>query len=230
LIISNHNSFRMLFDKIASEYFIWKIYNILASGQGTSTVPIVSAHFHSVYDHCAITTGVSDSGRKPALAAFAGVRACAVILIEKRRELQPLALIIYYLVKLFNYSSRPPMSFRGWFERDIEICVAHHCCWQHIRRRFHCLLQVRHCYCSHLIQPVFILLTLIFRGFSFRCFSTPFCSLPYPCGWLGSRVVSVPDSGAEGPGFKSQPRRCRVTVLGKLLTHIVPLFTKQQNW
>ena len=32
------------------------------------------------------------------------------------------------------------------------------------------------------------------------------------------------------PGFKSQPRRCRVTVLGKLLTPIVPLFTKQQNW
>jgi len=33
-------------------------------------------------------------------------------------------------------------------------------------------------------------------------------------GWLGSRVVSVLDSGAEGPWFKSQPRRCRVTVLG----------------
>jgi len=49
-------------------------------------------------------------------------------------------------------------------------------------------------------------------------------------GWLGSRVVSVLDSGAEGPGFKSQPRRCRVTVIGKLLTPIVPLFTKQQNW
>jgi len=49
------------------------------------------------------------------------------------------------------------------------------------------------------------------------------------CGWLGSRVVSVLDSGAEGPGFKSQPRRCRVTVLGKLFTPIVPLFTKQ-NW
>ena len=47
---------------------------------------------------------------------------------------------------------------------------------------------------------------------------------------LGSRVVSVLDSGAEGPGFKSQPRRCRVTVLGKLLTPILPLFTKQQNW
>jgi len=49
-------------------------------------------------------------------------------------------------------------------------------------------------------------------------------------GWLGSRVVSVLDSGAEGPRFKSQLRRCRVTVLGKLFTPIVPLFTKQQNW
>ena len=46
--------------------------------------------------------------------------------------------------------------------------------------------------------------------------------------WLGSRVVSVLDSGAEGPGFKSQSRRCRVTVLGKLFTPI--LFTKQRNW
>ena len=48
-------------------------------------------------------------------------------------------------------------------------------------------------------------------------------------GLLSSRVVSVLDSGAEGPGFKSQSRRCRVTVLGKLFTPIVPLFTKQQN-
>ena len=47
---------------------------------------------------------------------------------------------------------------------------------------------------------------------------------------LGGRVVSVLDSGAEGPGFKSQLRRCQVTVLGKLFTPIVPLFTKQQNW
>jgi len=30
------------------------------------------------------------------------------------------------------------------------------------------------------------------------------------------------DSGAEGPGFKSKSRRCRVTVLGKLFTRIVP--------
>ena len=47
--------------------------------------------------------------------------------------------------------------------------------------------------------------------------------------WLGSRVVSALDSGAEGPRFKSQSRRCRVTVLGKLFTPIVPLFTKQRN-
>ena len=49
-------------------------------------------------------------------------------------------------------------------------------------------------------------------------------------GWLGSRVVSVLDSGAEGPGFKLHLRCCRVTVLGKLFTSIMPLFTKQQNW
>ena len=55
-------------------------------------------------------------------------------------------------------------------------------------------------------------------------------TLPLNCGWLGSRVVSVLDSGAEGSGFKSQSRRCRVTVLGKLFTPIVPLFTKQRNW
>ena len=48
-------------------------------------------------------------------------------------------------------------------------------------------------------------------------------------GWLGSRVVSVLDSGTERTGFKSQSRRCRVTVSGKLFTPIVPLFTKQQN-
>ena len=48
--------------------------------------------------------------------------------------------------------------------------------------------------------------------------------------WLGSRVVSALDSGTEGLGFKSQPQRCRITVLGKLFTPIVPLFTKQRNW
>jgi len=46
-------------------------------------------------------------------------------------------------------------------------------------------------------------------------------------GWLSSQVVSMLDSGRVWPGFKPQPRCCRVTVLGKLFTPIVPLFTKQ---
>ena len=49
-------------------------------------------------------------------------------------------------------------------------------------------------------------------------------------GCLSSRVFDVLDSGAVGPGFKSQPRLCRVTVFGKLFTPIVPVFTKQRNW
>ena len=78
--------------------------------------------------------------------------------------------------------------------------------------------------------------TIAFLAFSCLAFSaSPFrAALLFPrdylhTGWLGSRVVSVLDSGAEGPGFKSQPRRCRVTVLGKLFTPLVPLFTKQRN-
>jgi len=38
-----------------------------------------------------------------------------------------------------------------------------------------------------------------------------------------SRVAGMLDSGAEGPGFKSQSRCCRVTVLGKLFTPFVCL-------
>ena len=50
------------------------------------------------------------------------------------------------------------------------------------------------------------------------------------CLYFDFGVVSALDSGAEEPGFKSQSRHCRVTVLGKLFTPIVPPFTKQQNW
>jgi len=52
----------------------------------------------------------------------------------------------------------------------------------------------------------------------------------YQQGWLGSRVASVLDSRAEGPGSNRRRDACLVTVLGKLFTPIVPLFTKQQNW
>jgi len=37
--------------------------------------------------------------------------------------------------------------------------------------------------------------------------------------WLGSRAVSVLDSGAEVPGFKSQSRRCRVSLRQTVHTH-----------
>ena len=57
-----------------------------------------------------------------------------------------------------------------------------------------------------------------------------FSSSPLVARWLGGRVVSVLDSGAEGPGLKSQSRRCPVTVLGKLFTPVVPLLTKQRYW
>jgi len=45
---------------------------------------------------------------------------------------------------------------------------------------------------------------------------------------VGHKSVQLLDATAERTGFKSQ--RCRVTVLGKLFTPIVPLFTKQRNW
>jgi len=49
----NHNSFRVLFDKIASVYFIFEKYTYILAlempAQGTSTVPILSAHFRSLY-------------------------------------------------------------------------------------------------------------------------------------------------------------------------------------
>jgi len=56
-----------------------------------------------------------------------------------------------------------------------------------------------------------------------------FGTLSFPMRF-GSRWVSVLHSGAVGPGFRSQPRHCRVTVLGKLFTPIVPPFTKLRNW
>ena len=46
------------------------------------------------------------------------------------------------------------------------------------------------------------------------------------CGSVAEWLVWWMDSGSEGPGFKSQPRRCRVTVLSKPFTPIVPLFNK----
>jgi len=75
-------------------------------------------------------------------------------------------------------------------------------------------LSVVHCCYMHLARTLFV------------CVS----SIIIIIMWLGSRVVSMLDSGTVGPGFKSQLRCSLVTVLGKLFTPIVLLFTKQQNW
>ena len=52
VVISNHNSFRVLLDKIASVYFVGKIrlyfWHWKWPARGTSTVPVVSAHFRSL--------------------------------------------------------------------------------------------------------------------------------------------------------------------------------------
>jgi len=54
-------------------------------------------------------------------------------------------------------------------------------------------------------------------------------SLLSRCGLVAEWLACWTHS-QKGPGFKSQPRRCRVTVLGKLFTPVVSLLTKQQNW
>jgi len=55
LLISSHNSFRVLFDKIATVCSIWKIYLYFSVGkwpaQGTSTVPVVSVSFRVSFSH-----------------------------------------------------------------------------------------------------------------------------------------------------------------------------------
>jgi len=52
LLISSHDSFRVLFDKIASVYILFEKYiHILAlemTSHGTGTAPIGSAHFRSL--------------------------------------------------------------------------------------------------------------------------------------------------------------------------------------
>ena len=44
-------------------------------------------------------------------------------------------------------------------------------------------------------------MSLLFYGTEITYLIIQFSAL---CGWLGSRVVSMLDSGTEGPGFKSQ--------------------------
>jgi len=62
LVISNYNSFWLLFDKIASVYFIWKIYLYFSIGYGQPWEPALCQlhrHFHSLYSSQS-TNGVPD--------------------------------------------------------------------------------------------------------------------------------------------------------------------------
>ena len=80
-----------------------------------------------------------------------------------------------------------------------------------------------HCFCGYAPRTCGLCSFLLFtRPCPHRLWSYRFIFLLL-LWWFGSRVVSMLDSGTEGPGFKSQSRRCWVTVLGKLFTPIVPL-------
>jgi len=71
-------------------------------------------------------------------------------------------------------------------------------------------------------------------SFSYPTSSTMVIIIHYYCSKGGSVVEWLAcwtqAQKGPGPGFKSQSRCCRVTVLGKLFTPIMPVFTKQQNW
>jgi len=55
LVISNHNSFRELFDNIASVYFIWKIYLYFRSGNGQPREPALRQLYqHTFVPYCTV--------------------------------------------------------------------------------------------------------------------------------------------------------------------------------
>ena len=102
-------------------------------------------------------------------------------------------------------------------------------CWEQLRTAAPCCSIITGGFSRGLVIGRVCLFSLDF--FSQLTFDLHFCMcIGYTMVWLGSWVVSLLGSGAEGPGFKSQPWCCRVTVLHKLFTPFMPLFTKQQNW
>ena len=58
LLISNHNSQWVLFDKIASEYFIWKIYLYFSIGNGQPREPAL----YQLYRHTFVPVAAADTG------------------------------------------------------------------------------------------------------------------------------------------------------------------------
>jgi len=123
-----------------------------------------------------------------------------------------------------SHSSQRPAAARVWSRpvvcdsvcgrRSIHAAAAMH---NHLRtgaRNHPRALQIR---TNSVITPhhsIFTGRTLFLTPYQ-QCQSTE-GKLAVNRGWRGSRVVSVLDSGAEGPGFKSQSRRCRVVTRQRL--------------
>ena len=73
LVISNRNSFRALFDKIASVYFIWKIYLYFSIGSGQSREPALC----QLYRHTFVPYSGGASLSRAAVARAAARRSAA---------------------------------------------------------------------------------------------------------------------------------------------------------
>jgi len=54
LVISSHYSFRVLFDKIASVYFIWKIYSYFSVGNGQPSEPALCQLYRHTFVPCSV--------------------------------------------------------------------------------------------------------------------------------------------------------------------------------
>jgi len=58
LLISNHNSFRVLLDRVASVYFIWKRYLYFSVGNGQHVEPaLCQLYRHTFVPYCVVVRG-----------------------------------------------------------------------------------------------------------------------------------------------------------------------------
>jgi len=62
LLISNHNSFRILLDEIVFVYFIWKMYLHFSIGNGQLREPALCQLYRHTFVPCACLCGVSADG------------------------------------------------------------------------------------------------------------------------------------------------------------------------
>jgi len=103
------------------------------------------------------------------------------------------------LTALFSVLPRLPWKRGSWTGVVVVVILVPFVCW--------------FCSCFFLLEPCYastcrmnFIGSIVFELTSCLC-----AHYGHHTGWLGSRVVSMLDLGAEGPGFKSQPLRCLVT-------------------